>query len=486
MRVCTPKTVHLILAVIIILYSNIFAGWSPPVRISQPGDCWGPQIIASGDTLHVVYENTGERYDKISYVRSTDGGQSWSTPVRLTERGGATYFPRIVQNSSKLMVLWKEVFYTGYDVFNIGYSISFDNGITWDTAQYIFNPNWQHILYFAAANYDSTVVLAISSQVAYDLIYYSLHSSNFGASWSVPQEMFACYQSLDVDCEASQGLVGLSWDGRFDSSHNIEIYYTGSTNGGANWSDNIALSDTDGYHSQIPAIDIEDSNSVTVCWMDFKYAPQGSATGDIFLRRSHNLGQSWGNINELVYNHEAFKSDLAVSGDTIDLVWDDETNGTIHASILYRQSTNGGTSWSEPVRLDNTDYESRDPAIATCCGKKFVVWGESVYPPDSMGLFFSYWSGGSDMVENGHDRTLPDEIAISAYPNPFNSSTTLSISNGRATDIFIYDITGRQIATLYAKEGKAVWGASAYSSGIYFAKALDKNKSLVIKLIYLK
>lgn len=86
MRIASPKMAYLILIVIKIFYLPALASWSPPVRISQPGDCWDPQIIASGDTLHVVYENTGERYDKVSYVSSTDGGETWSQPVRLSER----------------------------------------------------------------------------------------------------------------------------------------------------------------------------------------------------------------------------------------------------------------------------------------------------------------------------------------------------------------------------------------------------------------
>ena len=99
-------------------------------------------------------------------------------------------------------------------------------------------------------------------------------------------------------------------------------------------------------------------------------------------------------------------------------------------------------------------------------------------------LFYAYRQNPQDILLDSHP--IPRIITLSAYANPFNSSTTLSISNGKAADISIYDITGRQIATLFAKEGKAVWDASAYSSGVYFAKASGQNNSAVIKLIYLK
>ena len=111
---------------------------------------------------------------------------------------------------------------------------------------------------------------------------------------------------------------------------------------------------------------------------------------------------------------------------------------------------------------------------------------ESRIPRNAPDSAFSFtYMPGYEGINEGNNR-LPDELTITAYPNPFNSSTMLSIGNGKIADIFIYDITGRRIAMLFAKEGKAVWDASAYTSGIYFAKASGKYNSSVIKLIYLK
>ena len=75
--------------------------WSTPVRISEPGGCLYPQILAQGDTLHVVYENASI-YDKISYVRSTDGGQTWSEYVVLSPRA---YFARVVESGEESNII---------------------------------------------------------------------------------------------------------------------------------------------------------------------------------------------------------------------------------------------------------------------------------------------------------------------------------------------------------------------------------------------
>ena len=74
---------------------------------------------------------------------------------------------------------------------------------------------------------------------------------------------------------------------------------------------------------------------------------------------------------------------------------------------------------------------------------------------------------------------------ISSYPNPFNSSTTIRTNIN--TPISIYNIEGKLVATLLSdKQGKAVWDASGYSSGVYFARAQAGNSTKSIKLILMK
>jgi hypothetical protein len=84
------------------------------------------------------------------------------------------------------------------------------------------------------------------------------------------------------------------------------------------------------------------------------------------------------------------------------------------------------------------------------------------------------------------NENLPTEFSLSQnYPNPFNPSTTLSfaISHSSMVTLKVYDILGREVATLVNEEkpageyeimfsvegGSASGGnASSLSSGIYF------------------
>jgi hypothetical protein len=80
------------------------------------------------------------------------------------------------------------------------------------------------------------------------------------------------------------------------------------------------------------------------------------------------------------------------------------------------------------------------------------------------------------------------------YPNPFNPTTTIEFTlpaDGRVT-LKVYDITGREVATLVDKDVKAgvyqqaVFNASRFSSGVYFAVLRSGGKQLMKKMLLVK
>ena len=79
-------------------------------------------------------------------------------------------------------------------------------------------------------------------------------------------------------------------------------------------------------------------------------------------------------------------------------------------------------------------------------------------------------------VETQGSLLIPDEYRLEQnYPNPFNPSTTLKYEIPKESYITlkVYDILGREVATLVNKEQKAGyyevdWNAVSNSSGVYF------------------
>ena len=89
--------------------------------------------------------------------------------------------------------------------------------------------------------------------------------------------------------------------------------------------------------------------------------------------------------------------------------------------------------------------------------------------------------------------SMPSSIEIvGAYPNPFNPSTTVSVSVDDATNatIMAYDISGRSVdvvfdGTLSAGMTSVTWNASSLPSGAYFLKLSTPDGSASVQKVML-
>jgi hypothetical protein len=452
------------------------AQWTEPVRIGIPGAYHYPQILAVGDTLHVVGTNI------------PGGGNSHVLSDTINSTNAM--FVRIVKHGQQVMVLWRSIMNSGPRPWNIGYALSTNNGDTWTGPLYISNPGWDHILYFSASGGGPIINVILSSRIDHDLIFFKIRSTNFGQNWSQPVELFRAAQGGRPDQTTVGNIVHYIWSGRYTMDDKVEIFYTRSTNNGISWSSSYALSDSDQYHSQLPAIAADDYGNVAVTWMDFKYAPPG-ATGDIFIRQSADSGSNWTAEYQLTFNHYASGSDVILDMDTIHVVWEDESQSVFHRRVYYINSTDSGANWSQPYWVDGTDDDSWNPAVAASNGKVYVVWAE--YRLDSgYGLYFSRYQYQTGIIEN--EPMTPRLGLLNAYPNPFNSKAIITYKDLKGGEIEIYNINGQKVRafkTAEIKEGQIEWDArdalgNKVSSGIYFARARGGRDNITIKLVYLR
>jgi photosystem II stability/assembly factor-like uncharacterized protein len=89
--------------------------------------------------------------------------------------------------------------------------------------------------------------------------------------------------------------------------------------------------------------------------------------------------------------------------------------------------------------------------------------------------------------------TLPVELSISPYPNPFNSSMTLNYSLPKTgpVSISIHNILGQHVETIFIGQKDAgnytlQWDASDLPSGLYFARLIAGEKTETTKMLLLK
>lgn len=174
--------------------------WSERRRISGLGSAYYSAIAQDVDgVLHVAYTesrpvDTGRSdvttlRESVYYRRSSDGGATWSEPVRLsptTTLHGATR-PQVQVSGATVAVIWDE----GYDNIN-GVSdpaqgevrVSPDGGTTWKPAQIIVDPDGP-IEQVTLAFGSQSRALLVWRQTKKDVIRYRT-SSNNGAMWTAP------------------------------------------------------------------------------------------------------------------------------------------------------------------------------------------------------------------------------------------------------------------------------------------------------------
>ncbi|MEX0859068.1 MAG: BspA family leucine-rich repeat surface protein, partial [Balneolaceae bacterium] len=102
---------------------------------------------------------------------------------------------------------------------------------------------------------------------------------------------------------------------------------------------------------------------------------------------------------------------------------------------------------------------------------------------------------GESVSTTGPGTELPQHVALNQnYPNPFNPSTAISYELPEASDVTlqVYDMTGRQIATLINREAKSAgrhtvqFDAGRLSSGVYIYRMKAGNTVITKKLTLIK
>jgi len=491
-RLTAPTLVVVIILLSILLKTDAPAQqWSPPTRIHVGGGHY-PALLVRGDTLHAGYTK-GPGRAKIAYVRSTDGGDHWGGGLILNDTidYNNAYYPRFLTNGSKIMALWYEVAYSG-QLGNIAYSVSTNGGGAWGFSQHALNPGLLWVYLFSAASIDSTVNVIFTKEVYPRMGFFLVRSTNFGRSWSSPRELFRCEETSLMDMEAYGDTFHFVWSGNFVQGTSWETYYIRSTDRGQSWTEPELLTPFDSAGSMNPALSINGSGKMSLCWADGRYSPFGW-TGDIFVRRSLDMGGSWQEEAQITFLHLDMHPDICYAGDTIHTAF--ERHDAPMREVWHIESTDDGSTWGEETELDLDPADSHDPRVAYSNGKTYVIWVDNRDNPDttvSGGLYFSYYPYEPDAIVE--DVIIPETFSLKAYPNPFNSSVAITYSKLKGGEIKIFDIKGRFIKTFFTGGedlGRIEWDATdasgkTVSSGIYFARASASQNQQTIKLTYLK
>jgi len=468
------------------------AQWTEPVRLSDFG-LLNPRAIGVGDTLHVVAASGTDIY----YLRSNDNGLIWTEPtIPLPDTFYGSKMPDISFSNNLVHIVFIGRFQSQQPLHTYHMSSS-NGGRTWITPQLILDEGTRNP---RLASHGDT--LFVSSNAEVEL--FILSSFDNGETWNEPVQAEYTWGTIPPPyIMYSNGRIHLVYQLSVqDDTTSWEIYYRYSNDLGVNWSDRYGLSTLEhwqeGKDSQAPSAYSDSDGNIIALWFDYKYGSACGVSGDILGRVSRDNGETWLPETRLTYTQTGFGSNCLILGDKLYGVWDDYfTFYCEKTKITYSESIDWGATWSVPEVISGPAERSEHaPVLIYNISGNDTVFHcvMAVYdPPDGSGLHYFRSQEFTD-IDELDNLLLPQDILLSVYPNPFNSSTVISYSNLKGGEIEIFNLRGQKVKSLdlaNRKEGKVIWDATdamgnKVTSGIFFARAWTPQISNTLKIIYIK
>lgn len=297
--------------------------WKAPVQLSTPTAAWASNatLAISGAKVEVAWlEEDAASHWWVRFRRSLDGGATWSAATTLSSSLENPGPARLVHDAAnRVLATW-----TDNNTGAVRVRRSLDGGATWGTAIKVATTTSKPDGYLEAFP-----VLASGGSTTYLAYYATLsqlvlrRSSNGGATWTAAFTIDAVGSAYlpDVAATSTSVVVGFA---RYEKGH-LHIAIRRSGDSGAHWAATKIIGATTGAWSYQPVV------------------TQG------------------GGVYRMVYEQE-----LDVQG--------------LASAVYYRQSTDGGVTWSAATRLSASKRPHAGPGGAALAGTRTVVAWYDINP----------------------------------------------------------------------------------------------------------
>ncbi len=252
--------------------------WTMPKTVSLTGFYgFSPEIVMTNDavpTVSIVFYGIMEPSGKdcVQYVRSTDGGNTWSLPIVLSTQGVSAYAPKIaIDEVGNLMVVWQEVAPDG------SWSIrarKFESGwldIKTLCTGIVLNASRCPNVCVAMNDNGQAVIAWFTTQESCQKVQAVLYDGSYWNSWS-PQvvdisKTFEPVNKMDWPCQNvaidPMGNAGVVWQ-QYDNAGNSLIHVSLYAVADLSWQESI-LSEA-GQDATLPYIAFSKQGRSCVTW----------------------------------------------------------------------------------------------------------------------------------------------------------------------------------------------------------------------------
>jgi flagellar hook assembly protein FlgD len=440
----------------VLFFSSASSGssWSSPLNLSNDGNANFPQIAADSlANLYVVWQDNSTGHTQVLFVKSTDAGQTWSAAINVSNDSGNAGLPHLALDSlGDIDVVWQDT--TGLSETDVFFSTSADGGNTFSTPVDVSNtPNAASQYASVAVNNSTGTVYVMWQEAGSAGAVADLSSTtNGGSSFATPTSL----TSVSAQGAVTAPTLAL------DSSSNIDFVYVAKGTSSQSSAQTFFAQLPSGSTKITTPVDIQsDTGRATGAHifigvdgiLRVTYMDNVSHQYEAYYVESDNGGTSWS--TELDVSNQVDGGVVSVLGQDAGLnvyqVWEDSQRGPFQiygalgqSGVVYdlavtpnpfspngdgvQDTTTISASFSESASWTLTITDSSNNTVLTTTGS---------------GTSMSYvWNGqnssGKTVSSGKYTATVSGSTASGTFPG---DSITVQVSVHPTVSIYSYSAT---------------------------------------------
>lgn len=363
-----------------ILSKPALSNWTKIIHLSNNGTIsQGPRLAADGNNLYAIWEESQNGGNRIIFARSTDQGNTFSKLVNLTTGIRIdSETPNIAVFQKNVYVVWTDDSKGNFDIF---FTKSTDGGNTFSKPLNLSNNPGLSYQPSISIDENNTVyiVWTDNSQGNYNILF--AKSVDNGDTFTKPIALGNTNGVSNFPSITTLGnnTVYIVWSHKNNTDFNpsntqnqtqtYDVFFTRTFDRGNTISKPVNLSE-DPANSQSPVVAVSGRDNVYVLWTD-----NSIGTYETFFTRSLDGGSTFSKVSVISSNiAKSISLSISTYGNKIFAVWSDNTFG--NSEIFFTKSIDNGSTFNMPIQINNDSGTSSvaQITIAPQVSNLYLIW----------------------------------------------------------------------------------------------------------------
>ena len=341
---------------------------SKPNNLTQnDDDSVYPQISSSSDNIYIVWQESVGSYGTTNYdiffKRSNDDGNSFGSPINLSDNVGFSEHPQIASVGNHIYVVWVD---DSSGQREIMFSKSLDRGKTFSNSIVVSQNSLSPYHAELAAEGQNVYIVWNSFGMEIGNIIFLAKSNDEGKTFGKLIEIGEGDLETYPKIAASANEYYITWDRRDHEDTEILLIkghkdYNNIQN--VTQINKLNNENIDGGESQVAA----DSDHVIVTWtsnipVDKKY---------VYVSKSINNGNAFGDNIPISSTNSSNVENILIDDNSY-IIWQDNVHGNY--DIFYTKGNSNGTGTDKPINVSNNIGVSECPSITVSTTAIHMTW----------------------------------------------------------------------------------------------------------------